>query len=738
MKISQLINMLVVVFVVLAVANITSVILAGQAKDRLERAFDERWEFAQATQNLQQASADLTRWAREYAVTGNPQSYEEYWGEIFDVRRRDRAVATFDDLGAPQSERDMIQQALSLSNALAQIEDQAFQAVAAGDTDTAVTLMFGDAYEAGRLPIMDVLSSLHYTVENRTQQYLDDSRAAADLFVTLAVVFSVLFGVIGVLGVILILRKIRPVNGLSKLVNDISDGNINVNIDRSKISKDEVGTLTRGLCSLIDTLRLINDDVLNFAHQLGPVGDFSFKMKPEKFKGDFKKLAEGIASVPQGPEDEAEMALDVLTNIGKGIFDTEVKQMPGKRGATSDNLKKVQGILKELTSDLNMMIEAAVINGDMNFSVDENKYEGGWRTIVKGLNDIAQAVNAPIVETRDALARFNEGYFDKTISGDYPGIFAQIKNDVNIIIVGLGEYVREIDDCLSAISSGDLTRRSTMKFDGEFDTIGKSINKIGETLQKTMSEISSVSDMVLAGAAQISTSATDLANGASQQASSVEELNSSVDLINQRIKNDTGNAQEATTLSDRSVQYAQEGNNDMKLMLDAMMQIKESSSSISRIIKVIQDIAFQTNLLALNAAVEAARAGEHGKGFAVVAEEVRNLAARSQAAATETTGLIEDSTDRVDTGSGIAETTAQALDNIVASANEVLQIINGIYSSSMEQAEAISQVNIGLGQISQVVQSNSAVSEETAAAAEELNSQAELLKQLVSYFKLYK
>jgi len=251
-----------------------------------------------------------------------------------------------------------------------------------------------------------------------------------------------------------------------------------------------------------------------------------------------------------------------------------------------------------------------------------------------------------------------------------------------------------------------------------------------------MSEISTAADQVLSGASQISNSASGLASGAQEQASSIEELNAAIDVLNQQTQQNADNAMNANKLSSLSATNAQEGNKAMNQTLGAMLQIKESSGNISKIIKTIQDIAFQTNLLALNASVEAARAGEHGKGFSVVADEVRTLAGRSQEAANETTTLIQDSIEHVETGSRIAESTSNSLYSIVTSAGEVAEIIDSISTASQGQAVAIAQVSDGLAQISKVTQSNSGVSEETAAAAEELNSQADLLRQLVSFFKL--
>lgn len=284
------------------------------------------------------------------------------------------------------------------------------------------------------------------------------------------------------------------------------------------------------------------------------------------------------------------------------------------------------------------------------------------------------------------------------------------------------------------LADGDLTADISAR--SENDLLGKSIIELLDKLNHIVETIVLAAEQVSSGAGLVANSSAELSQGATEQASSVEELTASLEEIASQTIQNAENARTASNLVKDAESNAVDGNIQMQGMLRAMTEINESSKNINKIIKVIDDIAFQTNILALNAAVEAARAGQHGKGFAVVAEEVRNLAAKSAEAVKETTGLIEDSIKKVEAGTRLANSTAEALNKIVNQVKEAAELVNSIAVASSEQSSGVEQVNQGIMQISQVVQSNAASSEESAAASEELSSQAEQLKDIVSVFKL--
>lgn len=298
--------------------------------------------------------------------------------------------------------------------------------------------------------------------------------------------------------------------------------------------------------------------------------------------------------------------------------------------------------------------------------------------------------------------------------------------------------IKATADCARALAAGDLTVQMDEKklTKDEVGSLARAMNKTMESLNSVLSDINTAAGQVASGTSQVSDGSQEIAQGANEQASAIEELTATVTQIAQQTRQNALNADKANEMSLETKNSAVAGNEQMKALLTAMNEINESSANISKIIKVIDDIAFQTNILALNAAVEAARAGEHGKGFAVVAEEVRSLAAKSAGAAKETADLIESSIKKTETGTHLADETAKALDDIVQGIEKSVQLVGDIAIASNEQASAIVQINTSTDQMSKVVQSNSATSEQAAAAAEELSGQSEILKTLVKQFKL--
>lgn len=303
-------------------------------------------------------------------------------------------------------------------------------------------------------------------------------------------------------------------------------------------------------------------------------------------------------------------------------------------------------------------------------------------------------------------------------------------------ILRLRSYIGEIDNALGAIAGGDLTQSASQAYLGDFQSIKLSLDGIQEELNKTMGQIAASAGQVSAGADQLSDSSQMMAQGATEQASAVQEISATITDISE-------NAQKTSAAAAEVGSFVNQAGAKLGVSMEcvgelnvAMENISSSSREINSIIATIENIAFQINILALNAAVEAARAGEAGKGFAVVADEVRNLASRSDEAAKATKELIGSSIAAVTEGSEIMERVTESLDQTGQLAGQVTSKMAFVVEAVEKQTVAIAQVTEGIDQISAVVQTNSATSQECAATSQELSSQAGLLNNLISSFRL--
>lgn len=340
---------------------------------------------------------------------------------------------------------------------------------------------------------------------------------------------------------------------------------------------------------------------------------------------------------------------------------------------------------------------------------------------------------------RDPLVKLTE-IAGHIASGDIDHDIERSNNSKNEIMLlhnsfcDMASHLKQQAKALEQLAGGNLDIDYTPA--SAKDVVGKAIEKLIKDNNTAFSVIKSAANQITIGSGQIASASQTLAQGSTEQASAIQQISASITDIANKTKDNAAQANEVNSIVLETKEDITSGNEYMSEMVSAMEEINEASENIQKIIKVIDDIAFNTNILALNASVEAARAGEHGKGFAVVAEEVRNLAGRSAQASSQTAGMIEDSIEKVKRGSHLARETAKSLALVSEMVDKITSLSTDIAEASNNQATATAQIDQALAQVSHVVQTNSATSQQCASASEELSGQIRGLEMQVSKFKL--
>jgi len=606
------------------------------------------------------------------------------------------------------------------------------------------------------------------------------------------------FSIALLLGVVIntyIVRGItRRLSAITAAAQTLSTGDVNVQVDVK--STDEVGQLGQAFRMMTGSIQdqakvaeeiangnldaeievRSDDDVLNINFEVmtktlkrlitdmeelidsAKAGNLAVRINSGSYSGGWSKFVDNLNTFVEVVEEPVNYVSDYIEDMSKGSslqkivtknespseykdqmsnksMTTYVNKFDGDFEKLINNLERVRGSIYEMLGQADVLTNKAQA-GDLSHRADTSKLSGGWESIMSGFNTAIDTIVLPIEESAEVLGQMSRGDLKARVMGDYAGDHAKIKNATNGMITTLTAYIEEIDFVLSQMSEGNLNVDVTQEYVGDFQQIKKSLVNIVDSFNMTFGEINTAADQVSDGSQEVSKSAQALSQGATEQAGSIQEITAAMTELGEKTKDNAESAGRARDLSLSAKSDAEVGNGHMQHMIEAMGNINESSTNISKIISVIDEIAFQTNILALNAAVEAARAGEHGKGFAVVAEEVRNLAARSANAAKETTVLIESSIEQVNEGTTIANNTADALNMIVEGVSNAADLVSTIADASNEQAASITQINQGIDEVSMVTQTNSATAEESAAASEEMSSQAMMLKDMIDRFEL--
>ncbi|UXV80889.1 methyl-accepting chemotaxis protein [Xanthomonas oryzae] len=491
----------------------------------------------------------------------------------------------------------------------------------------------------------------------------------------------------GALGLLITRSLTQPLSRATRAAEYIANGKLDNDVDTQ--FNDETGRLLKAMNKMQLQLHNLISAQADMAKR-HEEGQISFRMDAGAFPGDFGSMANDTNELVASHIKVKLQTIRLIERYAIGDLSEDMPQLPGEKGAITAAMNQVKQNLATMNTEIKQLAQAAA-NGDFTARGNAEQFQFDFRVMVESLNTLMATADGNLQSLSGLLQSIAAGDLTARMSGDFHGVFAQMRDDANATATQLAEIVNGIKQ--SAVS-------------------------------------------IKGAASEIASGNQDLSQRTEQQAASLEETAASMEELTSTVKQNAENARQANQLAIGAASVASQGGEIVGKVVQTMSGIEASSKKIADIISVIDGIAFQTNILALNAAVEAARAGEQGRGFAVVASEVRTLAQRSSGAAKEIKELIDDSVQRVTDGSVLVHSAGTTMGEIVASVQRVTDIMGEISAASQEQSAGIEQVNQTVTQMDETTQQNAALVEEATAAARAMEEQAQQLTEAVALFRL--